>query len=278
LKGHSDIESLGGFGKRLLILLTAGILSGARICAAEPLPAAAEVTRRMVERSQAIARFDGPQCTYCKRSWLERMDSTGRTLSSEEKVYLVTVIAGVPFNRLLKIQGRDLSAEELAREDAKEERFQQRFVPADRKKLASRREGLVTPELLGRYDFVVEGRTVLSNRPTLVLSFKPKTGSLPTTKLVDRLLNRMAGKLWVDEQDADTARVEVRLIEPLYLGWFGWMGSLTQFELSLTRQRMLDDIWVNAKQTLLIQCRKVTTPVRFRLTEESSEFKKVGGG
>jgi hypothetical protein len=234
------------------------------------------VTRRMIERFQTVARADqGPQHTYQKRSLLERLDASGRTLKSEEKIYQVTLIAGLPFNRLVKVQGRELSPEELRREEAREERFRQRFVSADAKQVAARKEGLVTSELLGRYQFAVEQRVVLSNRPTLVLTFKPKDGTLPSRTVQDKLLNCMAGRLWIDEADADTARLEARLVEPVALGWLGWLGSLSQCELSLERQRMPDAVWINARQALLIQCRKVTTTTRFRSTEESSEFKKV---
>jgi hypothetical protein len=258
------------------------VLTGLLRCGApslhgfEALPNAAEVTRRMVEHSQAVARADqGPHYAYLKHSSLERLDATGRRLSSEEKIYEVKLIAGLPFNRLVRIQGRESSPEELAREDAREEKFQRRFVSTDTKTLAARREGLVTPELLERYDFMVESRVVLSNRSTLVLAFKPKAGSLPCSKLVDRLLNRMAGRLWIDEAEADTARIEAYLMEPVHLGWFGWLGSLNQFELSLQRQRMPDGVWINTRQALLIQCRKMTTMMRFRTHEESSDFKKV---
>ena len=60
----------------------------------------------------------------------ERLDAAGHVLKSEEKTYLVTLIADVPFNRLVKIKGRELSSEELRREDAREEKFRQkiRFV------------------------------------------------------------------------------------------------------------------------------------------------------
>ena len=68
----------------------------------------------------------------------------------------------------------------------------------------------------------------------------------------------MAGRVWVDEADAETARLEVGLVQPVFLGWFGLLGSLTQCDLSLERQRMPDGVWVNTKQALLIQCRKLT--------------------
>jgi hypothetical protein len=206
---------------------------------------------------------------------LERLDAAGRPVRAEEKLYQVTLIAGFPHNRLLKIQGRELSKEELKREDARQEKFRRRFVSADAKQLAARKEALVTPALLDRYEFTVRERVILNNRSTLVLTFKPRQGKLPSKAIQDRLLNRMAGTLWIDEADADTARLAVRLVEPVSLGWFGWLGSLSRCELSMERQRMPDSVWVNTKLGLLIQCRKLAATLRFRTTEESRGFRRL---
>ena len=264
---------------RLPLLVLIGGLLGClpgKVGAGEPLPAASEVTRRMVERSQAAARGgQGPQYTCEKRSTLERMDTAGHSLSSEEKIYRVTLIAGLPFNRLVRIQGRELSTEELGREEEREERFRKRFISADAKELVARRQGLVTPELLGRYQFAVEKRMVLSNRSTLVLTFKPREGDLPCARVQDRVLNQIAGRLWIDEADADVAKVEANLVEPISLGWFGCLGSLSRCDISLDRQRMPDGVWANTRQALLIHCRKLATPMRFRATEVSDGFQKV---
>ena len=265
-------------GDLSVMLLITGLLNCAPrgVSAGEVLPEPSEVTRRMVERSQTVAQVDqGPQYTYQKRSLLQRLDAVGNPLKSEEKFYQVTLIGGFPFKRLVKIQGRELSSEELRREDAKEEKFRQRFVSADPKKLVARKKGVVTPELLDRYQFVVEKRVVLSNRTTLVLTFKPKGGNLPSRTIEDKLLNRMKGRLWIDEGEADTARLEVSLAEPIFLGWFGLLGSLTQCDMTLERQRMPDGAWIDTEQALLIQYRKLTATMRFRTTETSSGFKKV---
>ena len=254
----------------LLSLLPAAGLGG------EGLPSPSEVTRRMIERAEAVAQAaQAPQYTYEKRSRFEHLDSSGRPVKTEEKIYSVKLIRGLPFNRLVRIHGRELNAEELQQEQAKEERFHQRFVSADRRKLAAQKAALVTPELLDRYQFSVNHRIVLSNRTTLVLTFKPKDGDLPVRKIQDRFLNRMAGTIWVDEEDADTARVEAYLLEPVSLGWFGWLGSVTRCQLSLERQHMPDGVWVNTRMALFIQCRKLTTTLRFRTSEESSGFKLV---
>ncbi len=262
------------------MLLVAGLLSchPARGSATETLPAASEVTRRMIERAQVVARADeGPRYTYEKRSLLERLDVDWRPVSSEEKIYQVTLIGGLPFNRLVKVQGRELSAEELKQEDAREERFRQRIISGDRRELVARKEALVTPELLDHYDFTAKERVLLGNRPMLVLTFKPKKGDFPSGTFQEKLLSRMAGTVWIDEADADTARLEVRMVEPVSLGWFGWIGSLSRCELSLERRRMPDGVWVNSKMVLLIQCRKLATTLRFRTTEDSRAFRRVEG-
>jgi len=243
--------------------------------ATEPLPPAAEVTRRMLEHSRALVESEQvPQYTYEKRSVLEQLDAEGRVLTSEEKVHEVRLIHGFPFNRLVKIKGRVLTPEELKREDAREERFQQQFLSADRRKMLARKEALVTPELLERYQFAVKERVVLSKRPTLVVSFKPKEGDQPESTIQDRILNRMAGTLWIDEAEADTVRVEANLVDPLSVGFLGWLGSLTRCDVSLTRRRMPDGVWINDRMTVFIQCRKLVTSQRFRLTEQSRGFKR----
>lgn len=259
------------------MLLITGLLSYAPqgVRAAETLPEAAEVTRRMIERSRALAEVEGTQYTYQKRSLMERLDADGHSLKSEERIYQVTLIGGFPFKRLIKIHGRELSPEELKAQDGKDRKFRQKFVSADLNNPDARKQGLVTPELLDRYQFEVEQRVILSNRPTLVVRFKPEEGNLPSKNLEDKLLNLMAGRLWIDEQDADTAKIEVSLVEPVYLGWFGMLGSLTKCDLTLERQRMPDGVWVNTKQALLIECRKLIATMRFRTTDESSEFKKM---
>ena len=243
---------------------------------AEKLPESSELTRRMIERALAVARGEHtPHYTYEKRSLLEHLDASGQTNTTEQKLYQVTLIAGYPFNRLVKVQGRDLTSEESKKEERKEERFRQRYVGADPKKMAARKESWVTQQLLDRYEFVVQERVLVKNRPTLVVNFKPKAENLPNQAIQDRILNRMAGTLWVDEQDADTARISAHLTETASLGWFGVLGSLSRCDLSLERQRLPDGVWVNLKQVLLIHARKVATAMRFRHTEESSGFKKA---
>lgn len=245
-----------------------------RLCpAGESLPTASEVTGRMVERARKIAG-QTERYTYEKKMIIEVIDSRGRVDKSTVKVHQVKLIAGLPFSRLIRIQGRELSEEELRKEDKREEEFRKKTTSVDMKKMAERKESWLTPELIDKFEFTVRERTILNGRPTLRLEFSPAAGIAEAKSLQDKILGRLAGSLWVDEEEAETARFSVRLQKPISLGWFGMLGSLHQFDMDVERVRMPDGVWINGKQSTHLAGRKLFSPMRVRTMEESSGFMK----
>lgn len=241
----------------------------------EALPEAGTVTNRMIQRAQAVASGDQKvHYTYAKRTVFEELNSKDETTEKTEKLYRMVLIAGVPFERLVQIKGRDLTAEEIKKEDEREKKFREKISATDKKLKLSRKEGWVTADLLRRFDFTVRERVQLNGRPTLVLDFRPKQPPVATKTVQDKLLNAFQGTLWVDEAEAETVKLAVSLRESVSLGFLGFLGSLNRCELSLERQRMADGVWVNLKQVLLVHARKFASTVRFRSTDESSGFKK----
>jgi hypothetical protein len=258
-----------GFCTVLLLLGVMGEVFSARIQAAEALPKPAEILKRMIDqaRLEALAAKEAPP-TFEKQTRIEQLDAQGKVTKTEQKLHQVKLVAGLPISRLVKIQGRDLSADELRAEEKKEERIRQKLMSVEVRKMAARKEALVTRELLDRFEFEVKERMVVSNRTTLALTFKPKGGALPERTIRDRLLNKFAGTVWIDEADAVPVRLTVGLVEPVSIGWFGVLGSLSQCDLALERRRLPDGLWMNARQVLLIHYRKLTTTKRLRITEE----------
>jgi hypothetical protein len=131
---------------------------------------------------------------------------------------------------------------------------------------------MVTREITDRFDFTVVRREPWEGRPTLVLDFAPKPVQPAVTATPDQILSRLAGRLWVDEQDADLANLQLHLTEPFSLGWLGVLGSLKQCELNLRQQRAPEGVWLARKQTLLLVGRKLASTMRYRITEEGSGF------
>jgi len=180
----------------------------------------------------------------------------------------------MPFTRLVKIQGRDLTEAELAKEGQREATFRKRIDGVDLKKKAARREAMITPDLLDRFDFKVLRREVVHERPTLVVSFGPKPSAVSDKTIQDKVLSRIGGTLWVDEEEFEVTKLQTGLRSSLSLGWFGFVGSLTRCDLTLERQRMPDGVWINVKNTMLIVARKLFESMHYRTTEASSGFRK----
>ncbi len=257
-----------------MFLLLAGFLPWAAASSevTSDLPAATNVLARMAERATAVATDDHPaRYTYHKRSRLEELNADGETVRTTEKLYDVVLIHGWPFTRLVKIQGQDLSPEEIERQNEREQAFRTKIAGRDPRRMAEKKEPWVSSELLDRFDFTVLSNEVRRSRNTFVLRFKPKSGNAEKS-VQDRILNRLAGRIWVDAEDAEVARLEVHLTEEFSLGWLGILGSLKACDLRVERQRLPDGTWVHKKNSLFLLARKVFSPMRIRSTEESSDF------
>jgi len=243
---------------------------------ASKLPATDDVIRRLLERAKWVASSETlPRYTYQSRSVLEQLKGNGKVAQSQEKLYRVDLVAGYPISYLTEIKGKKMSEEELERERKEAAAFWAKFTSLNMEELAARKETWLTSNLLARYEFQVTDRVTLSNRSTLVLTFGPRPGKLPVEGIHDRLLNRLTGKIWLDELDADVAKVSVGLTETISLGWFGLLGSLSKCDCTLERVRLPGGVWAISRETYDVQLRKLASTKRYQLTEVSSDFKRV---
>jgi hypothetical protein len=235
-------------------------------------PTASNVLARVIARAAQVAQGDqSERYAYVKRTLFEELNASGATINSTEKTYNVVLIGGWPFSRLAKVQGVELSPAESRREEQREQQFRNKIAGRDLDKAARDKEPLVLPELIDRYDFSVLSNRVCQARNEIVLRFKPKPTN-PDRSLQDKIFNRLAGCIWVDEQEAEIAKLHVSLTQEFSLGWIGMLGSVKQCDLSLDRQRMPDGTWVDAGHTLLLVGRRLLSPMRFRTTELCSDF------
>jgi len=239
------------------------------------LPDGATVMKKVIQRAQDVGRAD-EEDKYCyeKRSVDEELDASGRVTKTTEEDYEVFPILGVPYSRLVKIQGRELTEKETRDQNREEEEFRKRTAEQQSKQSSTTNTDWLDQSVVDRFAFQVEGRGRLQDRQVLVLSFHPKPNRGPEKTITDKVLNRLAGTLWVDEAESEIAQVKLGLTADLSLGWFGMVGSLKRFDLTLERARLTDGVWVDRKQTLLLFGRKLFSPMRFRTTEESSNFRK----
>ena len=99
-------------------------------------------------------------------------------------------------------------------------------------------------ELVRRYDLTLDGEEVLRGRASYRIAFAPRDGDLPVRKPMDRALNKARGRIWIDRETHEVARIEFELIERVRL-WWGFVGTIHHFRGSMDRGPVLDGIWAN---------------------------------
>lgn len=73
--------------------------------------------------------------------------------------------------------------------------------------------------LAGRFDISLAGSDTVSGRPAWVLAFTPKPGQ-PYDNRIEKILNNLAGKMWVAQDDYSIVRTEAKLAREVDMAWF----------------------------------------------------------
>jgi hypothetical protein len=261
--------------------LVAGLLAGGLCFAGAETPTGGprlsgeEIMRRAVERVESPARSTNrPDYEYQKHTVREDLDKKGRLREHKEKLYNVEVHSGLSLLKLVEIDGQHLAGAELAKQQERDTAERAKWVDAKPDKRGDNRENFLTMDLVGRYKFTVADKKMLKGRMTYVLNFEPKSANLPIKKLPDRLVNHIAGKVWVDAEDFEIARADVHLQAEVEM-WGGIIGTLRRCDFSFFRSRMDDGVWFNSFSHGVFEGRKLLEPFLIKYMSESSDFRRL---
>lgn len=252
----------------LKFLCAAGfLLATAR---AEPLPDAPVLLKRVQARMEQIAAESGTNhFQYMRTNVIEELDSDGKLKKRSEKTYEVALVRGLPRARLIAIDGRTLPEGEQRWRNSEEQKLQRTFTP-EKSSEAQKPKAWLTDDLLERFNFVVAARTNDHGRNVYIMTFRPRPGAA-TRSMVDRIVNNLAGQLWIDAEEAEIARIDLGMSQPVKF-WGGFLGQLDRFNWTLQRTRSDSGVWFNQLSTGLFQIRKLLATSRFRVSEESFNF------
>lgn len=243
--------------------------------AAEAPPAADEIMRRAVARAEAMAAPDGqPNYHFTRRTVTDELDMSGNLREHTEKLFDVAVTSARTRMRLVEINGRPPSAADLKKQQLQDETEQKKIAESRSGEKKNATGNLFTTELISRYDFTLAGTRDIRGRPAYYLTFKPKA-NLPVHKITDRFLNQVAGRVWIDTQEFEVARAEIRLQSEVTL-WAGIIGTLRKCDFTLERIRLPDGAWFAGSSHGLIEGRKFLDNLFVRTRSESTNFRRDG--
>lgn len=137
-----------------------------------------------------------------------------------------------------------------------------------------KKEDLINPDLIKRFKFTMVGREMINGRSTLIVDFKPVSNDLPIFNIKDRVINSIAGRAWIDEQDYQLEKVDMHLTQKLTL-LGGIIGSVSKFTFSFERDRTPDGYWYTRNMNWHVEAHEATVPRVVSHSEEVSNLQKM---
>ena len=216
-----------------------------------PLPDIATLMHE-VEAHQRDAEKIEKDYIYREESTLNQTDKGGSTKKSEERVYEIFFIGGVRLQRLVRKDNRDLSPDEIKKED---ERLDKEIAKAKEKRARADAEGKET-DTHGRDEVTVSRilelgkfsnarRQTIDGRPTIVVDYAGDPQAKTHTE-GEAVIKDLTGTVWVDEQDKVIVRGEGHFVNDFKVagGLVADIKAGTSF--SGTFKRVNQEVWLPA--------------------------------
>ena len=194
----------------------------------------------------------------CRLTQIERkLDGDGRVKSSETKIYEVTPIGDNEVERLLSVNGKELTASEQEKEDKRIQKEIEEIIKRQEKNKQKKEERLARAETAKEKDddditildflriseITSVRREIFRGHEVIAFDFEPRKG-FKTKNRGEKIINKLAGTMWVDEAAQQIARLEARLTDSFKIGggMLASIGSSTAF--AFEQEKIDGDLWL----------------------------------
>ena len=264
------------------LLLIAAWTCAAAFTAATAQPAPDTEVRAIIDKALARMAWSAEQghdarYKHSRTRRRRQFDGDGKVTEDETRRYTVEPYRGVPYARLIALNGEPIAGDDLA---AEEQRWRE-FVEAvdhppdeDEDDDGDDNALVFNAELISRYTARLDGIRELRGRPSYILAFEPKPGKLPVRRRIDHALNNSRGEIWVDQRTYEVARVDFELLDTVRL-WWGILGSVSEATGHIERRPITEAAWLPAELDIYFQMRVLLSTTRRAETTEWSGFEAI---
>jgi hypothetical protein len=217
-----------------------------------PLPDIPTLMREVETNQRAAEKIEKD---YLFRSAVteQETDGHGGVKKTEAREYEVFWQNGVPVSRLLKKNGRELSAEEQKKEneriDKDAEKAKERRSKADEEGKESDPRGhelMTASRVLELGSFTNPKRVQLGGRDTIVADYAGDPKAKTRTRFED-VVKDMMGTVWVDERDRVLVKAEGHFVNNFKIG-VGLVANIQKgTSFSAEWRKINDEVWLPAR-------------------------------
>jgi hypothetical protein len=165
--------------------------------------------------------------TYIDREVENKLDGAGGIKGTESKTYEIMELYGEQVQRLIAKDDKPLSGKDAAKEEERIERLTSKRKneseedrakrQADEEKQREKNREFVR-EVADAYDFRLAGSETLGGRDNWVIAGEPRPGFQANLKEA-QMLSKFHGRLWIDKNDLQLAKMDVEAIDTVSFGW-----------------------------------------------------------
>jgi hypothetical protein len=211
----------------------------------------------------------------------EKTDSNGQVTLRSVKEYDIFYVGEDEIRHLLAKDGKPLEGDEKKKED---DRFSKDFdgkkkkqaeLESDPKKQAKQDEAeqAQISDFLRAERFTNPRRELFRGQEVIVFDFGPNPDYKPK-KLVESIVQKLVGVIWVDEQARDVARLEARFNDNVKIGG-GILASLSKGSNLVFEQTMVNnEVWLPSYSEVHANARLVFLKVKANEIDRYSDYKK----
>lgn len=248
-------------------------LNSFSICVAdESLPKADDIIKKAVKRSEVEPQndIDFKQRYYFVRSKLTEI----RNMEGELKKSDLRISTNYP-PKTIAVAKPEPQEESAVTSVIRSPKDEQMAATGGKKAVArkfDKNQFQFNDELVGRYDFKLIGREVTNGYSLLVLDFAPKKKKLSESGIRDRVVNRVAGRVWVDEREFAIKRCKLHLLESVSIIG-GIVGEAQKFDYYFDRERTEDGFWYVRESSWFLEGREILVHRKAEYRESRTEVR-----
>ena len=230
-----------------------------------PLPELEPLLKALSENQDKI---DEMRERYtCRLVEIERKhDGDGRIKETATKTYEVTPVGEELVERLMSVNGKELSASEREKEDKRVQKEVEDIIKRrekkEQKEERARAKGekekedddVEIKDFLRISQITSVRREMFRGHEVIAFDFEPRKGFKPKTRSED-IVSKLAGTIWVDEAAQQVARLEARLTDSFKIGGgvLASIGASTAF--SFDQEKIGDEVWMPSSMEANVSAR-----------------------
>jgi hypothetical protein len=217
----------------------------------KPLPDVETLMKAVVANQEKIEELR-EKYTFRQTETENTMDSDGRVKKSEVRVSEITPVAGRDVERLISVNGKELSAKERADEDKRVQKEIEKILERRDKKLKEQEKHKDEEEeddratilkILRLSEITSVRREMFRGHEVIAFDFEPRKG-IKTKSRIESLLNKLAGTLWIDETAQQITRLEARLTDSFKFAG-GLLASISpSTAMAFEQEKVNGELWM----------------------------------